>query len=155
MRKILIILLVATLATSCGFKIVKETGPNNFDLGDITFKGNNRINYILNQNLSQIITNTNKQKMNLFIDSSKFKTIKEKNNKNEITKYLITIRLDIKVFGSTEKYKMIKLSDALDYNVNSQHSKTINDEKKTIKLITDKLSDRLLRELFLININDL
>ena len=50
---------------------------------------------------------------------------------------------------------MIKLSDALDYNVNSQYSKTINDEKKTIKLITDKLSDRLLRELFLININDL
>ena len=41
------------------------------------------------------------------------------------------------------------VKDSGDYNVESQYSDTLNNEKKLIEIITDKLADKILDELVL------
>ena len=91
--------------------------------------------------------------MNLY--SEKIKTIKEKNIKNEITKYQILIKSEIvfNIVGKLKKYK-INTSRTGDYIVADNYSTTLSNEKKLISDLVEGVSENILDEINLI-INDL
>ena len=91
----------------------------------------------------------------MIIITNKEKKIKEKNDKNIITKYLININLQIRVESNNNLIKTFSLSEQGDFNVNTQYSQTINNEKQAIKNITEVLVDKIIRELSAIEPNDL
>ena len=87
-------------------------------------------------------------------DTKKIKIIKEKNIKNEITKYEISIASNVVVkLSETNTHKFSVLSNG-DYSVSEQNSTTINNEKKLIKILSQDMADKIITELNLI-INDL
>ena len=53
-----------------------------------------------------------------------------------------------------EIVKKFNLSEEKDFNVSSQFSKTIKNEKQAIKDITDILADKIISEISRIKIND-
>ena len=86
-----------------------------------------------------------KNLINLSINTKKYKYIKEKNIKNEITKYEISIVAILNYENITnDKVKQITLSKQGDYNVASKMSDNINNEKNLIKLLTNSLSEQII-----------
>ena len=69
--KIFRIIIFFPLLLSCGFEIISENQLRNFDIANITAAGDNRINFILKNNLKD-----NKEKfdnkINLFLKTEKF-----------------------------------------------------------------------------------
>ena len=150
-RKHLLITIISSLLLfNCGFKIVKKDGFQDFGIYKIDTSGENRINYILKNKLKNI-SKESENNFHLDIKSNKLKIIKEKNIKNEITKYQISINvsIDYKLIGNNEKGSFV-ISKSGVFDVNSQYSKTINNEKNLIKSLTIEIIDELINNLRII-----
>ena len=79
------------LLTNCGFKVVNQSELMNFRIADISISGDNKISYIIKNKLLPYSRDNGEEKVTLDIDVKKNKEIKEKNIKNEITKFYATI----------------------------------------------------------------
>ena len=134
MKKIIFqILIVLLITTSCGFKIYNQADLINFSAEEIRTTGDNRINYILKNRIISSLNNDYKKKIILIVETKKNKTIKDKNIKNEITKYQISINANIKIESADFNIEPFIVLEKGDYNVSSQHSQSINAEKKLIR----------------------
>ena len=96
MNKIKLLLLVfLALTLSCGFKVVDQSTVSNYEIASISTFGEKKINYRLKRIL---LSNSNESAEKLIVvdlTTKKTRTIKEKNIKNEVTKYQITIRSNV------------------------------------------------------------
>ena len=152
--KYLRIIIFFPLLLSCGFKIINENQLRNFDIVNISSTGDNKINFLLKNNLEDDKEKFNK-KIKLFLETKKLKEIKEKNIKNEITKYSINIKVkvDYSLVGNPKKGSFI-VSKNGNYNVASQYSQTINNEKNLIISLTSLIEEDIVNNLIAL-INDL
>ena len=100
------------------------------------------------------LKNDKEKKIALNIETQKNKTIKEKNIKNEITKYQINIVTKIKIKNNDLNIGSFQVTKSGDYNVSTQHSETINNEKKLIRLLSNNLAEEILEEI-LFRLNDI
>ena len=146
MKRLFCIIIVIFL-TSCGFEVVKQLRFEKYYISKIDTVGDKKINYIIKNDLLNFSNNVNKKPLTLELTTNKFKSIKEKNIKNEITKYEIKIEVNIKISGISNVNNQIKISENGEYTVNNQHSKTINNEKKLIETLAATLSENLIIEL--------
>ena len=110
--------------------------------------GEKRINYYLKNTLSfSAKNNKNVNPISLNIVSQKNKNIKEKNIKNEITKYAIEIIVSVELINANNESKTIQVREIGDYSVAAQHSQTLNNEKNLIKTMSDTLANIILKKL--------
>ena len=84
-RFFLVVLIFFT--SSCGFKVVDYSKLTNFRIVNIQTKGEKRINYKLKNKLLINNKDINAKSIDLRLKTTKQKIIKEKNLRNEITKY--------------------------------------------------------------------
>ena len=155
MNKIRIISLILIFnLTACGFKVVNQSDLINYRIDSINTTGERKIAYRIKSNLLKI-NKIGAKEINLSMDVSKKKSIKERNIKNEITKYEISI--EVKVVANSTDLKKFNQFTALksgNYNVDKKYSQTLNNEKKLIEQLTKTLIDEIKEKLF-IKINDL
>lgn len=154
MRTLYYSIIVILLSTGCGFKVIDQLNLKNINLSYIETTGDNRIGYNIKKKLQLNTKNTSSNIVGLIINIEKKKDIKEKDASNEITKYLTTINLIVKVEKNNKAVKTLNLSDRRDYNVSSQYSQTIVNENEAIKALTNLLTTKLIKELSLINFDD-
>jgi len=82
------------------------------------------------------------------LNIQKVKSIKEKNIKNEVTKYQVSINVIVEIKNENLiKKDQIIISKIGEYVVSDQYSQTINNEKKLIDILTDDLSDEIMFKL--------
>jgi len=147
-----IFLIFSMLITlSCGFKVLNKSLVNDFKIKEVKASGDKRINFKIKNNL---LINDSENSNNIIIinlNTKKIKNVKEKNIKNEITKYQIILDSNIQLnLLGTEKKSQIKLSSSGDYLVAKNYSTTINNEKQLIDNLVENLSEKILDE---INLN--
>ena len=148
MKNIFKVICVAILLSNCGFKVVNQSENIKYYITSINVKGDKRINYKIRSKLSASLSDASKKPIILNINSKKIKNIKEKNIKNEITKYQITINVTIEIFSKDNKnLDEIVLSKSGDYSVVKEYSKTINNEKKLIEILTNELLEDIISNL--------
>ncbi len=142
--------LIFLLITNCGFKVENLAKLNNFAISEITTSGDQRINYRLKNSLSFKTAKNSEKLIMVDLTTNKNKTIKEKNIKNEIIKYKIEINV-IVVFNeiNSDKNYTFVVSKSSDYDVSSQYSQTLNNEKKLIEQLTDNLTKEIFDKLVL------
>jgi hypothetical protein len=154
MNKLFSIILFIVIS-GCGFKIVDLSKINNFSVIEINTNGDKKINYIMKNNILYASKNNKAKQITININTKKDKIIKEKNIKNEITKYEITIIADVTFSEITKNnsysFTVIKNSS---YDVASQNSVTRNNEKKLVSVLSDNLADEILKEIRL-RLNDI
>ena len=149
--KYYILPLIFVVVSSCGFKIENYSKLSNFAINNISLIGDQRINYKLKNGLLFKSNKNSEILLNLEFKTKKTKTIKEKNIKNEITKYKIDISVDVQFqkVNSIEKTLFTILSSS-EFNVDNKYSQTLNNEKKLIEnlstKITQKIFDKLVQE---------
>ena len=142
------------LTTGCGFKIVNQTKLINYSITKIETTGDKRINYNLKNSILTSFKNDKEKKIVLNIETKKNKSIKEKNIKNEITKYHINIISKIKIKNENLNIKSFQVTKSGDYNVSTQYSETLNNEKKLIRLLSNNLAEDIVEEI-LFRLNDI
>ena len=125
-----IILVSLIIFTSCGFKVENKSNLSNFGISELKIEGDRRINYKIKSGLSFKTAKNSETLLDLVIKSTKTKTIKEKNIKNEITKYKIDISVLV-IFnkvGATSK-KSFTIFRTSFIVVEPQKEKTIKNKK--------------------------
>ena len=139
------IVILIFLVSNCGFKVVDQSKLINFKVGSISISGDSRVSYIIKNKLLPYSKNNEKKIIDLDIEVKKNKDIKEKNIKNEITKFQISITTNVQ-YGNNfaEKFEISKKGDFL---VTNQYSQTLNNEKKLIKTLSENLAEELIEKL--------
>ena len=154
MRNKLICAIIIFLISGCGFKVVKQSDFINFNIKSISTSGDNRVSYIVkNKLLPYSKKNGGKKLISLEIDLNKNKFIKEKNIKNEITKYKIKIIANVSYqITPIQKKGNFSISNSGSYDVNKKYSQTIKNEKNLVSSLTESLASEIKNNL--INIAD-
>ena len=149
----LFLFLFATV--SCGFKVINESEKNKFSIQEIKTSGNKRINFKIKNNLLNYSKKNNQNILFIDLSAKKNKKIKEKNIKNEITKYEISLNVNVRfnLINNDTNYK-INLSNKGDYLVADSYSTTLNNEKKLIDDLVKNISEKILRKIDL-KLNDI
>ncbi len=147
-NKLLSILLISLLLNSCGFKIVDKRKLVNFNIDQISTNGEKDVNFKLKNKLLLYVNKESSNIINVILDTKKNKTIKEKNIKNEITKYKIDIIINVKLIN-VKSLKEFEFSSARsgDYIVADKFSQTLNNEKKLIERLTEELNEIIFSEI--------
>lgn len=147
--------LVLFFTTGCGYKVIDRSKFGNFGIAEMNTSGETRINYKIK---NKLFFNTDKNNNNLIIldlESKKTKKIEEKNDKNEITKYRLFIRVDVsfKKITDTEISSFIVKKTGI-YSVGNRYSQTLSNEKKLTEILTNDVVDEIFDELS-IKLNDI
>lgn len=136
------------LLTSCGFKVIDYSKLNNFKIESIQTNGENSINYRLKNKIKVISNEQSNNLVKLTIFSRKINNIKEKNIKNEITKYELEIitKVSYEVLNNNIQ-KSFKINVTGDYPVGQKYSTTIKNQANTLGTLTDEVAIIIKRKL--------
>tara|TARA_B100000767_G_scaffold242054_1_gene238873 strand:+ start:2433 stop:2900 length:468 start_codon:yes stop_codon:yes gene_type:complete len=148
MKNVLTLIIVVVFLSACGFKVVNQKQLQNFNVVKTETFGDQRINFIIKNKLQVSSSNNEQHQIFLKLTTDKKKKIKEKNIKNEITKYEINIitHVEFKVAGKLKNYKF-SVNETGSYNVSSQYSQTLNNEKQLIKILAENILNQILEDL--------
>ncbi len=138
------------ITVNCGYKVINETEKNNFSIQEITTSGDKRVNFKIKNNLLNYTEKNNQNSLLVDIITKKSKSIKEKNIKNEITKYEISLNaiVKFKLNNSDVNYE-INVSNNGNYLVSDSYSTTLDNEKKLIDDLIENLSEEILKKISL------
>ena len=146
--KLITIAISLILLTGCGFKIIDKRELLNFNIKEISTNGDKRINFELKNKLSDYNDTNSSKVIKLELDTKKTKSIKEKNISNEITKYQIKIIVNVKLIKTDNTNNLeFTIEREGDYIVADKFSQTLNNEKKLIRNITEKISESIIGEI--------
>ena len=140
---------------NCGFKVINESEKNNFSIQEIKTSGDKRINFKIKNNLLNSSKKNNQNTLFINLSTKKTKNIKEKNIKNEITKYEISLDVNVRfnLINSDSSHK-IDLSSKGNYRVVGSYSTTLSNEKKVIEDLAENISEKILKKISL-KLNDI
>ena len=150
MRILVLKLIIISLffTSSCGFKVINQSELAKFYISEINTTGNKVINFKLKNKLLFNSKANDKKLIKINLESSKNKGVKEKNIKNEITKYdiNITVKVLVDIINSSKNTEFV-VSKTGSYNVHERHSITLRNEKNLTELLVDDISEEILFEL--------
>ena len=152
-KSFLFLFLFATV--NCGFKVINESEKNKFSIQEIKTSGNKRINFKIKNNLLNYSKKNSRNILLIDLNTKKTKNIKEKNIKNEITKYEISLNINVEfnLINDDTNYK-INLSNKGNYLVADSYSTTLNNEKKLTDDLIESISEKILKKISL-KLNDI
>ena len=146
--KLITIAISLVLLTGCGFKIIDKRELLNFNIKEISTIGDRRINFELKNKLSDYNNTDSSKVIKIELDTKKTKSIKEKNISNEITKYQIKVIVNVKLIKTDNTNNLeFTIEREGDYVVADKFSQTLNNEKKLIRNITEKISESIIGEI--------
>ena len=143
-----ITILTFLLITSCGFKIVDQSKLKNFKIQSLIITGEKRINYKLKNKLLSKSNNTDKRSIIIEIDTSKIKSVNEKNIKNEITKYQLEITVNLKFYETDNNIQNnFTVIESGNYLVSEKYSQTLNNERKLVETLVENIANKITNNL--------
>ena len=146
--KLITIAISLILLTGCGFKVIDKRELLNFNIKEISTNGDRRINFQLKNKLSDYNDTNSSKVIKIELDTKKTKSIKEKNISNEITKYQIKVIVNVKLIKTDNTNNLeFTIEREGDYVVADKFSQTLNNEKKLIRNITEKISESIIGEI--------
>ena len=146
--KLILIAISLILFTACGFKIIDKRELLNFNIKEISTNGDKRINFELKNKLSDYNDTNSSKIIKIELETKKTKSIKEKNISNEITKYQIKVIVNVKLIKTDNTNNLeFTIEREGDYVVADKFSQTLNNEKKLIRNITEKISESIIVEI--------
>ena len=149
------LILIFIISSSCGYKVLDNQGSENFSITEMKTSGDNRINFKIKN--SMIINSSESKAQSIIMElyTEKKKEVKEKNIKNQITKYQITLSSYVKLnFSKDNKKEEFNIISTGNYQVSDKYSSTLKNEKRLIDDLTNDISDKIKKRIDLI-LNDI
>ena len=149
------LILIFIISSSCGYKVLDNQGSENFSITEIKTSGDNRINFKIKNSLIINSSESKTQSIIMELYTEKNKEVKEKNIKNQITKYQITLSSYVKLnLSENNKKEEFNIISTGNYQVSDKYSSTLKNEKRLIDDLTNDISDKIKKRINLI-LNDL
>lgn len=141
--KYILAIIISITLTNCGYKLTDK--QLDFKTGNIEVSGKSRINYkIKNAIKFQERINSNKI-FNLKIKTDKKKLIEDKNSKNEVTKYKISLLTNLKILNDENiLIKEYDFEKSTIYDTASNYSINLDREKKAEDNLIEEINDDIL-----------
>ena len=151
--KLITLAILLILLTNCGFEIIDKRELLNFNIKEISISGDKRINFELKNKLSSYNDTNSNKIIKIELDTKNTKSIKEKNVNNEITKYQIKVVVNVKLIR-TDNLNNLEFSVEREgnYVVADKFSQTLNNEKRLIDNLIDKISEDIIDEIINLNV---
>ena len=143
MKKILTIVFIFAFVSGCGFKKINDPNIKFYSIGDIKLSGNKQLGLVIQNKLKLSSSTGSKNTLFLDINLEKYKTTREKDSSNKITKYDIKLIANISIKTSSEiierKFETIDF-----YDVSSDYSDTIRAQKNLESELAKNIADELI-----------
>ena len=155
LKKNFILFIAVLLIINCGFKVLDRSQLQNFKIESLEAQGDKKTSFLIKSTLQKYFTNNeNGESIFLVIKTDKTKTIKEKNLKNQIKKYSISLNTNISInYLDKIKNKNFTILVNGSYDVSDNHSTTISNQNNLEKNLAKKSANLIIKELIL-KIND-
>tara|TARA_E500000178_G_C17034473_1_gene762559 strand:+ start:4522 stop:4995 length:474 start_codon:yes stop_codon:yes gene_type:complete len=133
------IIVLIFLFSSCGFKTYDNSFSNRIKITNVKAEGENRINLKIKDKLIKKSDKTNNNEVDLSIKTFQKKSVREKNNKNKITKYEINIIAEVKFeeIGGQKKEGQFSVNKKREFYVGDNNLANFDTEKREIEILTD------------------
>ena len=149
------LILIFIITTSCGYKVLDNQGSENYNIKEIKTSGDKRVNFKVKNSLLINSSENNLHSLMMELYTEKKKEIKEKNIKNQITKYEVSLSSYIKIiFLENNQDKEFTVTSSGNFQVADKYSTTLKNEKRLIDDLTNDISDKIKKRINLI-LNDL
>ena len=149
------LILIFIITTSCGYKVLDNQGSENYNIKEIKTSGDKRVNFKVKNSLLINSSENNLHSLMMELYTEKKKEIKEKNIKNQITKYEVSLSSYIKIiFLESNQDKEFTVTSSGNFQVADKYSTTLKNEKRLIDDLTNDISDKIKKRINLI-LNDL
>ncbi len=143
-----IISIILLLINSCSYQNMNSKDQKKFYIQEFDITGDSRASFLIQKKIQRFSNKDGGNKIKLLVELNKNKTIEEKNIQNKVTKYNLTLIANVKIIdlNSTRKIKRTFTATRI-YNVEDNHSATINNLKEAnnslINMIVDEVLDQL------------
>ena len=119
-----------------------------FNVQEFDITGDNRASFIIQKKIQRFSNKDSNNKIKLFVELDKSKSIHEKNIQNKVTKYSLTLIANVKIFelNSTKEIKRTFTARRI-YNVEDNYSATVNNSKAANSSLIDIIVDEILDQL--------
>jgi hypothetical protein len=143
-KNIISFLIIFFLVISCGYKKI-NTEQSLMHLQTVSVSGKNRISYLLKNDISLISNKNAADKYDVAIELKKRKQDKITNKQGKITRYTVNIDANL-ILKNNNNNRIINknFSNKGDFEVASDHSETINNEKIITKIIMQQLTSEII-----------
>ena len=150
-KQILLSILILISTTQCGFKVLDKSNLLDLKITEIKTQGDKKTNFLVKNKLQKVFKNEIESDAYLELKTNKVKKIKEKNSKNQITKYQITINTTVTLnFLNTKEKKTFSIQTLGNYDVSNNHSTTITNQNNLEKNLAKKTADLIIKQLIFI-----
>ena len=148
MKNKFLLFLAFIFIVQCGYTVVNHSESNQYYIEAFDLEGENRINRILKRNILFYSKKANKNILNLKINTKKNKNVLEKNIKNQIVKYQISIDAAVEIYNlKSGKTSSDTFSVAGELVVASKNIDTRNNEKKLIENLIKEMSENIIKKI--------
>ena len=140
-KKINIITIFLFLLNGCGFQNINSIYKNNLIIKKINITGQQSLIYLFKNELYDL-KNGQDENNGITLDLNVIfkKNIYEKNNKNITTKYALKVEVDLILKNNLDKiFKRKTFQKTENYNVGSNTTISINNEKRLLENLTKSL----------------
>ena len=155
LKKNFILFIAVMFIANCGFKVLDKSQLQNLKIESLETQGDKKTSFLIKSSLQKYFTNNeNGESIFLVIKTDKTKTINEKNFKNQIKKYTISLNTNISInYLDKIKNKNFTIIVNGSYDVSNNHSTTISNQNNLEKNLAKKSAELIIKELIL-KIND-
>ncbi len=143
-----IISIMLLLINSCSYQNMNSKYQKKFYIQEFDITGDTRTSFLIQKKIQRFSNKDGGNRIKLLVELNKNKTIEEKNIKNKVTKYNLTLIANVKIMdlNSTREIKRTFTATRI-YNVEDNHSATINNLKEAnnslINIIVEEVLDQL------------
>ena len=141
---IIFIFTLSFLLSSCGFKKINQI-DNQIYLQNVNVQGESRIAYLIKNDILLISNKDAENKYDVNLTVLKNKSVKIKDKTGKVTRFNVGISGDLSLQNNnnmeTTKKSFYYTSD---YEVSTNHTTTINNEKKAFSTAVRQLSEEII-----------
>ena len=136
------------LISSCSYQKMNSVDQKKFHIKEFEVNGDKRESFIIQKKVQRFSNKNSLNKIKIFINLKKNKSIKEKNIQNKVVKYDLTLLAEIKIIelNTTKEIKRVFTANET-YNVDDSYSNTVNNSKAANNSLIDRIVDEILDQL--------
>ena len=149
MNKIIITFLLLTTLLSCSYRPILGDKKYDFQISNINFEGENKLNNIIKKNLKNNVFGN--KKYDLFFITNKKKEVVTSNDKGKPLNFRLNVNLEYQIFYDNKKILKSTIVKQEVYENKPDKFELSQDEENILLNLSEELSNDLLMAIVLLN----
>ena len=145
---VILFLLISFFVTACSYQKMNSIDQKKFFIQEFEIDGDTRESFVIQKKIRRFSNKDSENKIKIYINLTKGKTVKEKNIQNKVTKYNLTLSADVKIveLNTAREIKRTFVANQT-YDVDDNYSNTVNNLKAASNTLIDRIIDEILDQL--------